>query len=603
MVESLKDFRRSKYCGEVSLKDTGEEVNLCGWVHRIRDHGGVIFIDLRDREGVVQVVVEEHTNPDVYEKAGRLKPEWVVGVRGRVRRRPEGTENPKLRTGYVEVVCEEIRVFNTSETPPFPVDEETHVSEETKLRYRFIDLRRNSMRENLLFRHRLYQITRSFFTEKGFVEIETPVLTKSTPEGARDFIVPSRLHPSKFYALPQSPQLFKQILMVSGFDRYFQIVKCFRDEDLRADRQPEFTQIDYEMSFVGEEEVMEIAEELLDRLFRELLGVELKRPFDRISYREALERYGTDKPDRRFGLELIDLSEVFRETEFRVFRSALEKGGVVKALNLRGVSLSRKDIEELTSYVQGLGAKGLAWLRVEEGGVSSPIAKFFSEKERSLLLKKTGARSGDVIFFSADSRENVYRILGNLRLHLGRRFNLIERERWDALWVVDFPLMEWDEEEGRFLSLHHPFTSPREEDVEILREALKTEDLAERKRLVHSVRARAYDLVLNGEEIGGGSIRIHTTELQETIFKLLDIGEVEAQEKFGFLLNALRFGAPPHGGFAFGLDRLVALMRGLDSIRDVIAFPKTQKGICMLTSAPDYVTPKQLREVHIKVDG
>ncbi len=603
MVDSFSDFRRNRYCGEVSLDDVGAEVRLCGWVHRVRDHGGVIFIDLRDREGIVQVVVEESTNPEVYDKAGNVKPEWVIGIRGRVRRRPEGTENPRLRTGYVEVVGEEIRIFNTSEVPPFPVDEETHVSEETKLRYRYIDLRRGSMKENLLFRHRFYQITRRFFSEKGFVEIETPFLTKSTPEGARDFIVPSRLHPAKFYALPQSPQLFKQILMVAGFDRYFQVVKCFRDEDLRADRQPEFTQIDYEMSFVGEEDVMEIAEELLCELFRELLGVELKRPFDRLPYHTAMERYGTDKPDRRFSLELVDLTDVFRETEFRVFRSAVESGGVVKAITLKGVSLSRKEIDELTSYVQGLGAKGLAWAKVEQGKLSSPIAKFFSEEEISLLLDRTSARDGDTIFFSADRRENVYRILGNLRLHLAHRYGLVDRSRWDVLWVVDFPLMEWDDEEGRFVSLHHPFTSPREEDVEKLRAALKTDDPEEKRELVHSVRARAYDLVLNGEEIGGGSIRIHTTELQELVFRLLDIGEVEAQEKFGFLLTALRYGAPPHGGFAFGLDRMVALMRGLDSIRDVIAFPKTQKGICMLTSAPDYVTPRQLKEVHIKTTG
>ena len=601
MIEALGDFKRDKYCGEVSLEDVDKEIRLCGWVHRVRNHGGVVFIDLRDREGIVQVVAEESSNPEAYEKADRVKPEWVIGVVGKVRRRPEGTENPKLKTGYVEVVASEIKVFNTSEVPPFPVEEETHVSEEIKLKYRYIDLRRFSMKENLLFRHRLYQTTRRFFEEEGFVEIETPFLTKSTPEGARDFIVPSRLHPGKFYALPQSPQLFKQILMVAGFDKYFQIVKCFRDEDLRADRQPEFTQIDYEMSFVREEEVMDVAERLVARLFKELLGIELKTPFERVSYREVMERYGTDKPDRRFGLELIELSDIFKNTEFKVFKSVLEKGGIIKAINFKGGNLSRKEIDDLTKFVQKLGAKGLAWIKVEAGKLTSPIVKFFSQEETDRLLKRVNAEEGDVIFFSADAKEMVYKILSALRLELAKTHNLIDESKWDVLWVVDFPLMEWDEEEERFVSLHHPFTAPKEEDVPKLKEALKTEDLEERKELVHSVRARAYDMVINGEEVGGGSIRIHTTELQEMVFNLLGIGEVEAQEKFGFLLEALKFGAPPHGGLAFGLDRLVALMRGLDSIRDVIAFPKTQKGICMLTSAPDYVTPKQLKEVHIKV--
>ncbi len=594
-------LKRTRYCGHISEQDLGKEVILNGWVHRIRNHGGVIFIDLRDREGIVQCVVEEKTNPQVYELADRLRSEYVVALRGTVRKRPPGTENPRLKTGNYEVVIEELEILNTSETLPFPIDEETHLSEETKLKYRYLDLRRESMKENLLFRHRAYQVIRKVFLEEGFVEIETPFLTKSTPEGARDFLVPSRLHPGKFYALPQSPQLFKQVLMVAGFDRYFQIVKCLRDEDLRADRQPEFTQIDFEMSFVEEEDVMAFSERLIYSLFKELLGVELKLPFDRISYEYAMETYGSDKPDRRFGLELVDLTQVFKNTEFKVFRQAIESGGVVKAINFEGSNLSRKEIDELTQFVQSLGAKGLAWIKVEEDKLNSPIVKFFSEEETRELLQRLRAKRGDVIFFSADKREVVYRILGNLRLHIGKKYNLIDTRKFDIFWVVDFPLMEWDEEEKRFVSLHHPFTSPREEDIPLLEKALQVQDLEEKKRLVHSVKARAYDLVINGYEVGGGSIRIHRKDLQELVFKLLEIPEMEAREKFGFLLDALRFGAPPHGGLAFGLDRLIAIMRGLDSIRDVIAFPKTQKGICPLTGAPDYVEPKQLKELHIRV--
>ena len=601
MLKQLGNFKRSKYCGEVSTEDIGKTVKLAGWVHRKRHHGGVIFIDLRDREGIVQVVVEEKANPEAYEIADKLKSEYVIGVIGKVRRRPEGTENPKLKTGYVEVVTDEILVFNTSEPLPFPVEEETQVSEDIKLRYRYIDLRRESMKRNLIFRHKFYQITRNFFNEEGFIEIETPFLTKSTPEGARDYLVPSRLYPGKFYALPQSPQLFKQILMVAGFDRYYQIVRCFRDEDLRADRQPEFTQIDFEMSFVSEEDVMDVAERLMAKLFKELLGVELETPFERISYEEALERYGTDKPDRRFGLELIELTDIFKETEFKVFRNAIENGGVVKAINFKNSNLSRKEIDELTKFVQSLGAKGLAWIKVEKEKLTSPIVKFFKDEEIKQLIERTNAEPGDVIFFSADKKEMVYKILGNLRLHLGKKYNLIDEKKWDIFWVVDFPLMEWDEEEERFVSLHHPFTMPREEDIEKLKEAVNIEDLEEKKKLVHSVKAKAYDMILNGEEIGGGSIRIHRKDIQEIIFKLLGIGEVEAQEKFGFLLEALKYGAPPHGGFAFGLDRIVAIMLGLESIRDVIAFPKTQRAICPLTGAPDYVDPKQLKELHIKI--
>lgn len=594
-------LKRTKYCGHISQEDLGKEVILNGWVHRIRNHGGVIFMDLRDREGLVQCVIEEKDNPEVYEIADSLKSEYVIAIRGVVRERPPGTENPKLKTGYYEVSIKEIQILNTSETPPFPIDEETPLSEETKLKYRYLDLRRESMKENLLFRHRAYQIARKVFVEEGFIEIETPFLTKSTPEGARDFLVPSRLHPGKFYALPQSPQLFKQILMVSGFDRYFQIVKCLRDEDLRADRQPEFTQIDFEMSFVEEEDVMAFSEKLIASLFKELLGVDLRTPFDRISYTEAMERFGSDKPDRRFGLELIDLTDIFKNTEFKVFRQVIEGGGVIKAINFKASNLSRKEIDELTQFVQSLGAKGLAWIKVEEDKLNSPIVKFFSNEETQELLDRVKAQKGDVIFFSADKKDMVYKILGGLRLHIGKKYGLIPEEGFDVFWVVDFPLMEWDEEEGRFVSLHHPFTSPREEDIPLLKKALEVKDLEEKKKLVHLVRAKAYDLVINGYEVGGGSIRIHRRDIQELIFELLEISPVEAREKFGFLLDALKYGAPPHGGLAFGFDRLMAIMRGLDSIRDVIAFPKTQKGICPLTGAPDYVNPKQLKDLHIKV--
>ncbi len=609
MLELLGNFRRTHYCGELGENNIGQEVKLAGWVDTVRNHGGVVFIDLRDRSGIIQVVVEELKTPEAYEVADRVKPEYVIAVEGKVRRRPEGTENPKIPTGYVEVVADRVIVLNTARQPlPFQIEDEINVNEETRLRYRYLDLRRRPMLEKLLIRHKTYKVVRDFMNEEGFIEVETPFLTKSTPEGARDFIVPSRLHPGKFYALPQSPQLFKQILMVAGIDKYFQIVKCLRDEDLRADRQPEFTQIDFELSFVGRRDVMDVAERLIKRVFKEVLGIELEKPFPVYTYDEVMEKYGSDKPDLRINegviTPLVDLTDIFQNTKFKVFKTVVDKGGIIKAVVVKGggKKLSRQKIDELTRFVQKLGAKGLAWIRVDENKLTSPITKFFSEEEVKSLLKRVKAEVGDIIFFQADAdKELVYKVTDALRRRLADELNA-RREGFEFLWVVDFPLVEWDEEEGRFVSVHHPFTMPREEDLPKIEEALKTGDIEKKKEILRGVKSLAYDMVLNGYEIGGGSIRIHRTDLQEKIFKLLNIGEVEAQEKFGFLLEALKYGAPPHGGFAFGLDRVLAIMVGAESIRDVIAFPKTQKGICPLTNAPDYVDPKQLKEVHCKIE-
>ncbi|RTZ61194.1 MAG: aspartate--tRNA ligase [Gammaproteobacteria bacterium] len=609
MLTVLGNFRRTHYCGEINENNIDQKVRLAGWVDTVRNHGGVVFIDLRDRSGIVQVVVEELKNPDAYEVADKVKPEYVIAVEGKVRRRPEGTENPKLPTGFVEVVADKVLVLNTSHQPlPFQIEDEINVNEEVRLRYRYLDLRRRPMFNNLLVRHKTYQVVRNFLTDEGFIEVETPLLTKSTPEGARDFIVPSRLHPGKFYALPQSPQLFKQILMVAGIDKYFQIAKCLRDEDLRADRQPEFTQIDLEMSFVGREDVMNLTERLVKEVFKQVAGIEIDYPFPIYSYEEVMTKYGSDKPDLRIREDvitpLIELTDIFENTQFKVFKNVVDKGGIIKAVVVKGgaKTLSRQKIDELTKFVQKLGAKGLAWIRVDEDKLTSPITKFFSKEEIDNLLNRCNAKVGDIIFFQADTdRELVYKVLDAFRRKLADELNARE-EGFKFLWVVDFPLLEWDEEEERFVSVHHPFTMPREEDLPKIDQALNTEDIEERKEILKGVKSLAYDMVLNGEEIGGGSIRIHRTDIQEKIFKLLGIGEVEAKEKFGFLLEALKYGAPPHGGFAFGLDRLLAIMVGADSIREVIAFPKTQKGICPLTNAPDYVDPKQLKEVHCEVD-
>ena len=584
---------RTHGCGELRERHIGETVTLCGWAQRRRDHGGVIFIDLRDRSGVVQLVFD----PDARESfavAERVRTEYVLRVRGRVRRRPEGTENPRLPTGAVEVVGETLEILNRADPLPFQLDEED-VGEEVRLRHRYLDLRREAMRERLLLRARVTGTLRRFLDERGFVDVETPILTRATPEGARDYLVPSRVHPGSFYALPQSPQLFKQILMIGGLERYYQIARCFRDEDLRADRQPEFTQLDMEMSFVDEDDVMGLVEDMFRALFDRVLDVALPDPFPRMSYAEAMERYGTDRPDLRIPLELVEIADLVRESGFKVFAGpAQDPAGRVAVLRLPGgAELTRKEIDGYTDFVGRHGAKGLAWIKVQDPargreGLQSPIVKFLDDAALAGILERTGAAAGDILFFGADRAEVVNEALGALRVRLGHDRGLV-REGWRPLWVVDFPMFEWDADERRWVALHHPFTAPRVDDPARLADSPA------------SVRSRAYDLVLNGTEVGGGSIRIHRPEMQEAVFALLGIGPEEAREKFGFLLDALRYGAPPHGGIAFGLDRLVMLMCGARSIREVIAFPKTQTAVCPLTRAPAPVSELQLRELNLRL--
>jgi aspartyl-tRNA synthetase len=590
LSDKLGNMRRTHTCCELGSGDAGTEVVLMGWVQRRRDHGGVIFVDLRDREGITQVVFNPEVSPKVHEKAHVLRSEYVIGIRGKVEKRLEGMTNPKLKTGEIEVFATELKIFNAAETPPFIIEDNVDVSENIRLKFRHIDLRRTLFQKNIINRHKAAASVRQYLNNRKFIDIETPVLTRSTPEGARDYLVPSRVNPGLFYALPQSPQLFKQLLMISGFDRYYQIVKCFRDEDLRADRQPEFTQIDMEMSFVGEDDVMDVAEGLMTNLFKDVLNIDLKIPFQRLSYEDAVGRFGLDKPDIRFDLELVNISDIVENAGFKVFADVIKKGGIVKALNAKGcINFTRKEIDDLTEFVTVYRAKGLAWIKVHEDSWQSPIAKFFTEDEKQALAQRIDMEPGDLVFFVADQPKVTNEALGNLRNFLGKKLGLFQENTFSFVWVTRFPLLEYDENEKRYQALHHPFTAPLEEDY----------DLLEKDPL--SVRSRAYDLVLNGSEIGGGSIRIHQRKLQERVFAALGMDRKNYEEKFGFLLSALDSGAPPHGGIAFGFDRLVMILCGQSSIRDVIPFPKTQKAACLLTNAPSEADKAQLDELSLRI--
>ncbi len=585
---------RSHYCGQINASHINQEVELCGWVHRRRDHGGVIFIDLRDREGLIQVVYDPDL-ADIFAMAEQVRNEFVLRITGRVRARPEGTVNPDLPTGEIEILGLKLEVLNKAETPPFQLEEHEKASDEIRLRYRYIDLRRPEMQARLRARSNVTRILRDYLDSEGFLDIETPMLTKATPEGARDYLVPSRTHPGNFFALPQSPQLFKQLLMMSGFDRYYQIVRCFRDEDLRADRQPEFTQVDIETSFMNEDKLMAMMEEMIRRLFKEILNTELDSSFPQMTYEEAMRRFGSDKPDLRIPLELVDIADLMDEVEFKVFAGpAQDPKGRVVALRLpNGCKLSRKDIDGYTKFVSIYGARGLAYIKINEkakgrDGLQSPILKFLPDSAVEGILARTGAEDGDLIFFGADKAKIVNEAIGALRVKLGQDCGLVA-DGWRPLWVIDFPMFEWDENNKRWNSLHHPFTSPKEEHLELLESD------------PGACNSRAYDMVLNGVELGGGSARIYRPDIQQKVFKMLGISEEEAEEKFGFLLNALRYGCPPHGGLAFGLDRLVMLLTGATSIREVMAFPKTQSAACMLTSAPSEASAAQLQELSLRV--
>jgi aspartyl-tRNA synthetase len=582
-------LKRNRNCGDLRVADAGQSVTLTGWVQKRRDHGGLIFVDLRDRSGIAQVVFSPDVSVDMHQEAHALRNEFVLQARGEVRKRPEGMANEKISTGGIEVYIDHFEILNRSLTPPLMIEDNVDVSESLRLKYRYLDLRRKPMQDAIILRHHVSRVTREFLNSEGFLEIETPVLTKSTPEGARDYLVPSRVSPGRFFALPQSPQLFKQILMVAGFERYYQIVRCFRDEDLRADRQPEFTQIDMELSFVDEEDIFAVTERMIARIFQETKGLTVATPFPRLAYAEALDRYGLDKPDTRFDLELRDVSDLAASCKFKVFTDAMASDGTVRGVRLPGCAgYSRKDLDGLTDYVKVFGARGLAWLKVAEGKIESPIAKFFSPERLEQIRQRLEGAPGDLLVFVADQAGVAFDALGNLRNEMAQRLSLIDESLYHFAWITDFPLLDWDAQEKRFVAMHHPFTAPAEADLS----RLGSEPGA--------VRARAYDLVLNGSEIGGGSIRIHRKEVQEQMLAALGMDAKEANARFGFLLEALEYGAPPHGGIAFGLDRLIMILSGARSIRDVIPFPKTQKATCLMTDAPTPVDQKQLDELMIR---
>ena len=583
-------MKRTHRATELDIENVGEIVTLNGWINTRRDHGGLIFIDLRDRSGLIQIVFSPEVNQDAFHLAEQVRSEYVVAVEGKVCKRPQETENPNLNTGKIEIYVEKMEVYSAAHTPPFYIEDGIDVDETLRLKYRYLDLRRPEMRDNLMLRHRVIKIMRDFLDNNGFLEIETPILTKSTPEGARDYLVPSRVHPGQFFALPQSPQIFKQLLMVAGMERYFQIARCFRDEDLRADRQPEFTQLDMEMSFIDEEDIFTLVEKLMQEIFAGGTSQQISIPFRRLSYEEAMEKYGSDKPDMRFGLEIQDITAIVKDVDFKVFSAAVQAGGVVRAINAKTcASFTRREIDDLGKMAVQNGARGMAWIVVTENELKSPIAKFFSEEKMQELLTALSAQPGDLLLFAADQPDIVARVLGSLRLELGKRLGLIDEGKLDFVWVVDFPLLEYDTEEKRYVAVHHPFTSPRTEDIDLL------------DKSPGEVKARAYDLVLNGTEIGGGSIRIHRRDWQEKMFSLLNISPEEAEDKFGYLLEAFQYGTPPHGGIAFGIDRLLMIMAGRQSIRDVMAFPKTQSASCPMTEAPSGVSPRQLRELALKI--